>query len=176
MTSYVYELLEEKGADFGLMDAGYYALESLRIETGNRAWGVELKSTVNPLEAGLGFTVDWKKQDFIGKKALLEMKQGKKGIKKKIMSFSFDDLEEKVILLGDEPIYRNKELVGYVTAIKFGYSVGKWVCLGSLQSGEGINKEWVEKGEFEIEVIGERKRVKAHLKGVWDPEKKEIFK
>jgi len=45
MTQYVYELLEEKGQKFGLKDAGYYALESLRIEKGNRAWGVELKST-----------------------------------------------------------------------------------------------------------------------------------
>lgn len=174
MTSYVYELLEEKGPAFGLMDAGCYALDSLRIEKGNKEWGVELKPNVNPLEAGLNFTVDWKKSDFIGMKALMEVK--KNGIKKRIVSFSFDDLGEKAILLGDEPIFRNKELVGYVTAIKYGYSVGKWVCLGSLQRGEVISKEWVEKGEYEIEVIGERRRVKAHWRGVWDPENKAIFK
>lgn len=36
-------------------------------------------------------------------------------------------------MLGDEPIFRDGKLVGYVTSTKFGYSLNKWVCFGLLK-------------------------------------------
>src|SRR5262249_59882993 len=53
----VYEALQEAGTDLGLRDAGYYAIESLRMEKAYRAWGRELTTEDTPLEAGLGFGV-----------------------------------------------------------------------------------------------------------------------
>jgi 4-methylaminobutanoate oxidase (formaldehyde-forming) len=50
-----------------LTPAGYYALDSLRIEKGYRAWGRELTPHDTPLEAGLGFTVRLDKPGFIGR-------------------------------------------------------------------------------------------------------------
>lgn len=173
MTSYVYDILQEKGRDHGLKDCGYYALESLRIEKGNRAWGIELKSDINPIEAGLAFTIDWKKEDFSGKKALLNTK--KYGTNKRIISLTLEnDLD--MFLLGDEPIYRNNELVGYVTSTKYGYSLEKWVCLAALKVESGkITKDWIEKGDYEIEVLQVRKKATAHIKGPYDPQNKEIM-
>ena len=57
-----------------MRDAGYYALESLRLEKGYRAWGRELTPDNNPWEAGLGFAVKLDKGDFIGRDALLAAK------------------------------------------------------------------------------------------------------
>ena len=58
----------------GLVDAGYYAVDSLRIEKGFRAWGRELTPDVNPYEAGLGFAVKLGKGDFLGREALVAAK------------------------------------------------------------------------------------------------------
>ena len=58
----VYEALMAAGAALGLVDAGYYAMDSLRMEKAYRAWGHELTSDDTPLEAGLAFTVAWDKR------------------------------------------------------------------------------------------------------------------
>ena len=54
MARHVYLALHEAGADLGLRDAGYYALDALRIEAGRRAWGAELGPDETPFEAGPG--------------------------------------------------------------------------------------------------------------------------
>ena len=73
MARHVYLALMDAGRDLGLVDAGYYALDALRIEQGRRAWGSELGPDETPWEAGLGFSVKLgKADDFIGKSALLK--------------------------------------------------------------------------------------------------------
>lgn len=52
---------------------GYYAIDSLRLEKGYRAWGGDISPDDTPLESGLGFAVNYDK-DFIGKEALLKQK------------------------------------------------------------------------------------------------------
>ena len=48
-------------SDIQAYNAGYYALDSLRVEKAYRHWGGELDTDTTPWEAGLGFTVDMKK-------------------------------------------------------------------------------------------------------------------
>ena len=73
MARHVYLALHEAGRDLGLRDAGYYALDALRIEAGRRAWGAELGPDESPFEAGLMFAVKLAKPtEFIGKAALLK--------------------------------------------------------------------------------------------------------
>ena len=68
MTRHVYLALQEAGIDLGLTNAGYYALDALRIEAGRRAWGAELGPDETPFEAGLRYAVKLDKPaDFIGK-------------------------------------------------------------------------------------------------------------
>ena len=72
MARHVDLALHEAGADLGLKDAGYYALDALRIEAGRRAWGAELGPDETPFEAGLTATVKLDKPGgFIGREALL---------------------------------------------------------------------------------------------------------
>jgi glycine cleavage system aminomethyltransferase T len=72
MARHVYLALHEAGADLGLKDAGYYALDALRIEQGRRAWGAELGPDETPWQAGLAFSVRLDKPSaFIGRDALL---------------------------------------------------------------------------------------------------------
>ena len=85
LTTGVYDAVMRVGAEFGIRDAGYYAIESLRLEKGYRAWGRELTPDVNPYEAGLGFAVKLDKGDFIGRDALVATRS--KPLAKRLLSF-----------------------------------------------------------------------------------------
>ena len=52
MARHVYLALQAAGANLGLADAGYYALDGLRIEAGRRAWGAELGPDGRPSRRG----------------------------------------------------------------------------------------------------------------------------
>src|SRR6185369_12857765 len=69
----VYDTLMTAGKSLGVVNAGHYAINSLRLEKGYRAWGAELSPDDSPLEAGLGFALDWSKP-FLGREALLNQK------------------------------------------------------------------------------------------------------
>jgi 4-methylaminobutanoate oxidase (formaldehyde-forming) len=67
----VYQALMSAGEEYGITNAGYRAIESLRLEKAYRAWGSDLSPDHTPLEAGLGFAVKLKSGlDFIGRDAL----------------------------------------------------------------------------------------------------------
>src|SRR5947209_10618822 len=66
----VYDALMDAGRGFAVRDCGYYAIESLRLEKGQRAGGRELTPDYNPYEAGLSFAVKLA-NDFIGRDALI---------------------------------------------------------------------------------------------------------
>ena len=71
----VYDTLMEAGRDLGVTNAGHYAINSLRLEKGYRAWGTELSPDDTPLEAGLSFAMAWDKPvPFLGREALLKQR------------------------------------------------------------------------------------------------------
>ncbi|MER9345321.1 hypothetical protein NKI41_32215 [Mesorhizobium sp. M0601] len=57
----IYDAIVAKGYDLSLRQAGYVALNTLRLEAGYRDWGSDLSDEDTPLESGLGFTVAWDK-------------------------------------------------------------------------------------------------------------------
>src|SRR5437870_2832130 len=121
----VYETLTEAGADLSLADAGHYAINSLRLEKGYRAWGAELSPDDTPLEAGLAFAIDWSKP-FMGREALL--KQKKAGVNRRLAIFILGNPEP--MLWGGELIYRDSEPVGYTTSGSYGHTVGGAIATG----------------------------------------------
>ncbi|KAG5834288.1 hypothetical protein ANANG_G00259960 [Anguilla anguilla] len=77
----VYLAIMEAGQNEGIDNFGTYAMSSLRLEKGFRGWGAEMNCDTNPLEAGLDYFIKLNKPaDFIGKKALQEIKA--KGLKR----------------------------------------------------------------------------------------------
>lgn len=73
MARHVWLALHAASDGLGLVDAGYYALDALRIEAGRRAWGAELGPDETPLDAGTMFAVKLDKgSDFIGRQALVD--------------------------------------------------------------------------------------------------------
>ena len=68
-----------------------------------------------------------------------------------------------------EPIYRDGEFVGYTSSAMYGYTLGASVALGYVRHEGGVTKEFIESGNFEIEVEGKRYPAKASLKPFYDP-------
>ena len=163
----VFDNLMRVGKEFDLKPAGYHALEHLRSERAYREYELDLTPEDTPLEAGLGFTIDWNKPGgFVGLEALL--KQKKKGLlKKRLVCFRLKD--SKAVLWHEEIIYRNDVIVGYVSSGAYSFHFGCSVALGYVKSNQGINKEFVEKGNWEIESAGVRYNAEASLKPFYDP-------
>jgi len=118
-------------ADEGAKPAGLFAQTSMRIEKKFLAYGHELDTDISPIEAGLGFAVDWKK-DFIGKKALQEKQNAGRGCR--IVTVVFED--ENVVPLGNEPVLFDGRIVGKTTSAAFGYRVGSPIALADLDDPE----------------------------------------
>ena len=166
----VYSALMLEGQDLGIANAGHYAINSLRLEKGYRAWGADISPEDTALEAGLGFAVHWDKE-FIGKAALLEQKA--KGLTRMLVSFVLENPEP--VLWGSEPILRGGTAVGYTTSGSYGHTLGAAVGLGYVKNSSGVNAAWVREGKYEIIINGQKFATKQFLRSPYDPERKKIL-
>ncbi|TPL63814.1 FAD-dependent oxidoreductase [Mesorhizobium sp. B2-4-1] len=168
----VYEALHEAGGEFGLLDAGYYALDALRIEKGFRAWGRELTPDITPWQAGLGFAVAMDKPGgFIGRDALVEAKPSTAPAKR-IVLFTLDHAEP--MLWGGELILRDGKPVGEVRSAAYGHTLGRSVALGLIENETGVDAAFLASGRFEIDLAGVRHAAKAHLRTPYDPKSERV--
>jgi sarcosine dehydrogenase len=161
----VYAALHKAGAAHGLRNAGYRAIETLRLEKGYRAWGSDIGPDYTPLEAGLGFAVKLKKNiDFKGRSALEA--QRAKGVARMLTTFT---AAPEVILHGRETIYRDGVRVGYLSSAGFGHALGKSIGMGYVRRAEGVTREFVLSGRYELEVATTRVPCEATLSPLYDP-------
>ncbi|MDB5665641.1 FAD-dependent oxidoreductase [Cypionkella sp.] len=161
----VYEALIAAGAGLGLVNAGYRAIETLRLEKGYRAWGADIGPDHTPVEAGLIWACKMKAGvDFIGRGALVEQLSG--GVRKRLAGFTVED--PGVILLGRETIYRDGERVGWLSSGGFGHTIGKPIGYGYVRR-EAVNDAFMMSGNYELEVASERVAAKLHLGPLYDP-------
>lgn len=171
MTVAVFYALQEQAAatNTGITLAGYYAIEAMRVEKGYRAWGHELTSDISPLEAGLGFTIDWSK-DFIGKNALLL--QQKMGLKKRLVCVLFKNSEDYAY--GGEPLLRNGEIVGYLTSASYGFTVNAMVGMAYV-SKEGVDLSYIKEGRYAVQCEGRLVDVEVSVKAPFDPKNAKVL-
>lgn len=162
----VYDALFEAGADLGLRDAGYYALEGLRLEKGYRAWGRELDPDVTPFEAGLAFAVDFDKPGgFIGREALLERRGTPP--RRRVVQLVVGDPE--AVAWGGELVLRNGEPVGDLRSAAYGFSLGGPVALAMVRAEGGVDAAYVADGIWEVDIAGRRYPATASLRPAYDP-------
>jgi 4-methylaminobutanoate oxidase (formaldehyde-forming) len=167
----VFDAIVAEGGDFGLKPVGMHAMDSLRIEKAYRHWGHDITGEDTPLEAGLGFAVRFdKNQPFIGRDALLGQKEA--GVKKRLVQFALEDPEP--LLYHNEPVSRDGEIVGYLTSGNYGHHLGRAVGLGYVGHPDGVDADFVNSGNYEIEVAGERFAARASLRPLYDPKAERV--
>ena len=144
----LHALLTEAGCAHGMKPFGGRALNSLRLEKGFGNWAREFRPIYGPYEAGLGRFVNMDKGDFVGREAALAEKAS--GGALRLLSFEVDAADADAI--GDEPIWHDGTVVGWVTSGGYGHTVGKSLALGYVPAELAQSA-----GQFEIEIIGERR-------------------
>ena len=157
MARHVYLALTEAGTDLGLRDAGYFALDALRIEMGRRAWGAELGPDDTPLEAGMLAAVKLDKTTaFIGQRALLE-RLGQP-LRKKLVTLVLDSPDAYV--WGGEAILVDGEAVGEISSAGWSPKAGACVALGYVRGAAAQAEHQGTKSE--IVLWGEKLGVKLY--------------
>jgi glycine cleavage system T protein len=157
----LWDTLWQAGRALGIAALGGGAFDSLRLEKGYRLWGSDIHSEYNPYEAGLGFAVRLNKGDFIGRNALLRIKE--QGITRKLSCMTFDD--PAVTVLGKEPIFIGGRCVGYVTSANYGYTVGKSIAYGYLPLAQAV-----EGNKVEVQYFGRRYPATVVKEPLYDPQ------
>ncbi|WP_412506952.1 GcvT family protein [Roseovarius sp. SYSU LYC5161] len=164
----VYDDLMTVGDRHGLCHAGYYALEALRLEKAFRAWGRELTPDITPLQAGLGFAVDFDKPGgFIGRRALMQAGKDPGHLKTRIVQLVAQDPEAH--LWGGEAVLRNGVEIGTVRSAAWGQALGATVALGRLTAQECITRDFLADGRYEVDIAGTLHRVVPHTRAAFDP-------
>lgn len=140
----LWDLLWEAGAPHGMVAGGYRAIDSMRLEKGYRVWGTDITPETTPLEAGLGFAVEWEKPGgFNGLDALLEQRE--EGSGRRLRCLVLD--EPRSIAFGDEPVRVGGDVLGRVTSGGYGNRTGSSIAFAYLPAGVEIGTG-VEVGVF----------------------------
>ena len=163
----VYNALFEAGAGHGIRNAGYRAIESLRLEKGYRVWGSDLTPDTTPLEAGLGWNVKLKTEvPFRGREALEAQRSA--GVLQRLAHFTVEDPD--VVLLGRETIHCDGERCGWLTSGGFGHTLGKSIGFGYVQRDQPVDREQLLAGSYQLEVAGVSVPCAIQLRGLYDPQ------
>ena len=169
----VYLDLMTAGADLGVANAGYYAIESLRLEKAYRAFGRELTPDYNPVEAGLTFACKLAGGiAFLGREAVEKAKAD--GARRRLVSVVLDD--PGIMMWGSELLLRDGEPAGQVTSAAWGESVGAGVGLAYLRdpAGNPVTAEFVRAGRYQVNVGGQLVTANVGLRPPYDPDGRKI--
>ncbi len=151
----------------GAVPFGMWALNSLRIEKGYRAWKGDLSTDYSLLEGGLERFVKLDKpQDYPGKAALLNEKQ--QGSKKRFVTMIVEAGDHDAPYMST--ILHNGEVVGETTSGDWGYRIGKSIALGMIRTDLAVSGT-----QLEINIFG--KICKATVQSdvpLWDPENERL--
>ncbi|MDE2349494.1 MAG: FAD-dependent oxidoreductase, partial [Gammaproteobacteria bacterium] len=156
----LYELLMGAGRPLGIRPFGGRALNAMRIEKGFGSWAREFRPIYGPIEAGLGRFVDFSKAGFIGQDAA--ERERSEGGKLRLVTFKVEALDADA--LGDEPIWHDGKVVGWVTSGAYGHRVGASIALGYVP-----RELATATSGFEIELIGERRPATLQAAAPFDP-------
>ena len=142
----LWDLLWKAGAGHGLIPVGRAAFESMRLEKGYRLWGADMHTEYDPYEAGIGFAVKLDKGDFHGRDALIARRAA--GLTKKLCCLTLD--EPGAVVMGKEPVWRDNQVVGYVTSAAYGFSVEcgiayAYLPVGLAEPGTAVEIEYFDR-------------------------------
>jgi dimethylglycine dehydrogenase len=159
---HLYGRLVEAGEPLGLVDFGYRALESLRLEKCYRLWGADLSADWTPIMAGLERFVAFDKGGFVGREALLAEREA--GPRWTLSALLVDDTGADAH--GHEPIYRpdGSAPVAYVASGGYGHTLRASIALAYLPP------RLAEPGtELQVGILGDRRPARVARQPLYDP-------
>jgi dimethylglycine dehydrogenase len=160
-TAPIWDAVMVAGAPLGLKPFGMFALNSLRIEKGYRAWKGDLSTDYTVLQGGLERFITWTKPDFLGKAALEAEKQ--RGVSKRFVLLTVEPGDADPPYMST--LWHDGQVVGETTSGYFGHRTGQCIALGMLRADLATPG-----AEIEVEVFGEKRRATVQPDApLWDP-------
>lgn len=161
----LYDALKTAGEPFGLADFGLRALLSLRLEKNYGTWFREYRNIYTPLEAGMDRYLRFD-HDFIGR-AAVEAERDGGGPKRRLVAFTVETGTgaEAADVIGDEPVWHDGKVVGWITSGGYAHYVQRSVALGYVPAD--LAAPGTE--GFEIEIIGRRRPARLQPEPLFDP-------
>ena len=156
----LYTALVHAGGEFGLRHFGARALHSLRLEKSFGNWAREYRPIYSPSEAALDRFVDVDKGDFIGRDAA--QRERTAGAKRRLVTLIIDAADADAI--GDEPVWHDGQVVGWVTSGGYGHYIGKSIALAYGPAALANSHT-----SFDVEILGERRSAEFVLRPLYDP-------
>ena len=156
----LYDAIVAAGADLGLRHFGARALHSLRLEKSFGNWAREYRPIYTPAEAGLDRFVDAAKPQFIGREAVVRDREQRPARRLVTFVVEADDADA----IGDEPVWHDGQVVGWITSGGYGHSVGRSLALGYVPTALATAVSG-----FEIEILGERRSATLAPQPLHDP-------
>ena len=155
----IYNLIITAGEEFKLSHCGAHAMDTMRMESGFLHWGHDISPEENQYQAGLNFTISYKKPfDFIGKGKLLKIKDQKLD-RRFVMLTLKENKPGEPLLLHEEPIYLDDKIIGKTTSGNYSFNYNKNLSFGYINCAFS-NEQLVDKNLY-IEI--EKKKYPAEL-------------
>ncbi len=163
----LFDLIWDAGQEFDMRLFGFRALITMRLEKSFGTWFREYRPIYTPLEAGMDRVLKFD-HDFIGREAV-EAEIAAGGPQRKLVMFAVDvDPEAPADVLGDEPVWHDGEVVGWVTSGGYAHYSGVSLALGYIPTSLATSQGGSKSG-FEIEIIGRRRPATLRHEPVLDP-------
>ena len=119
------QTLRAAGHDLGLVEIGYNALNSLRLEKSFGIWSREFTQGYDPATTGLARWIDYDKPSFVGRDAALKAREAAPALAQVTLEIDVADADAS----GFEPVWLSGRKAGFVTSGGYGHYVGKSLAM-----------------------------------------------
>ncbi|MEO1238599.1 MAG: aminomethyltransferase family protein, partial [Pseudomonadota bacterium] len=154
-------LLLDAGADLGLREIGYNALNSLRLEKSFGIWSREFTQDRTPGMTGMDRWIAWDKGDFLGREAALIERDGN-GPAQTLVTLGIE--ADGADATGYEPVWKDGKRVGFVTSGGYGHTVGQSLAMAMVNAGEATPGTGLT-----VHVVGVERTAKVLNPSPYDP-------
>jgi dimethylglycine dehydrogenase len=161
----LYDAVWSAGESLGIADFGLYAVNSLRMEKAYLGFGSELTTEITMIDANMERFVDFEKEHFTGKEALLERKAEGSDFQLVYAQVASSDSD----IRGGEPVLVGDKVIGVTTSGAYGHTVGKQLIFAYVNPVDGSLP-----ATFEVEILGERYQAEVLSEPIYDPKSERL--
>jgi dimethylglycine dehydrogenase len=154
----LYDAVWDAGQEFGIVNYGLYAANTMRVEKGYKAWGSELTNELTMIEAGMDRFINFKKDDFTGKQATIDAPDRMRIVSGEVEATDVD-------VRGGEPCMVDDGCIGLATSGAYGHRVGKSLFFAAVPLSHAAPGT-----QFDILLQGERRRATVLADPAYDPD------
>lgn len=148
------------GADQGMVEVGFNALLSLRIEKSFGIWSAEFTQGYTPGMSGMDRWIDWDK-DFVGKDAAVAERDGNGPAQ---LQVTLDIDANGADASGYEPIWKGGQKVGFVTSGGYGHTIGKSLAMALVDADHASVGS-----ELTVHIVGIERKARVIVPSPYDP-------